>query len=99
MRLEGWEYLFDIWNIIDIINFFINGTFVGYRFTKLDKVTKLIVGNIYAPGEFKIMNGFSSAEMMEVAKKQDYQIDPFLCILSISLVFFSFMKMMYFLKA
>ena len=98
MKLEGMDYFFDIWNILDVANFLVNCMFWTYRVSQLGQVKRIVIENVY---EGKILNlrSMSSEEMAEMVTRQGQEIDPFLCILSVVLIFLSFMKVMFFLQA
>ena len=100
MRLEGLEYLTDIWNVIDMCNFGINCIFWVWRIMKIDSITRIIIENVYYEYTWLQLRQFSSKEMMEkIALPSEKKIDPVLCIMSILLIFVSFMKVMFFLQS
>ena len=100
MKHEGFSYIFNLWNIIDLTNFLVNGAFLVYRLNKLDEITSVVVENIYVPENFKeFYLNYTKEDFTELSKEMDFMIDPVLCILSISIVFFSFLKVMFFLQA
>jgi hypothetical protein len=69
MKQEGWDYILDYWNILDLSSFTVYVVFCVQRLIKLDEIRELVIKNVYKDS-IDELDSLSPKEMMALTTSQ-----------------------------